>query len=159
MTVILELEVIKCRKWIKEVKNTRGKKSVTVSARNSKKVFVLGTKEILIMVCVDLSRLRRGKMHNKAEKLDMFNKYCCSLFVRRRNDPLSAHVRRSCQGQPEAEQGREFPAGPWGGVPWTLLPGLPLGLLSALPSSCKVWIKWEYLPPAEDLVGAAVARS
>lgn len=26
MTVILELEVIKCRKWIKEVKNTRGKK-------------------------------------------------------------------------------------------------------------------------------------
>lgn len=101
MTVILELEVIKCRKWIKEVKNTRGKKSVTVSARNSKKVFVLGTKEILIMVCVDLSRLRRGKMHNKAEKLDMFNKYCCSLFVRRRNDPLSAHVHR-------AEQGRAF---------------------------------------------------
>lgn len=81
---------------------------MTVSARNSKKVFVLGTKEILIMVCVDLSRLRRGKMHNKAEKLDMFNKYCCSLFVRRRNDPLSAHVRRSCQGQPEAEQGRGF---------------------------------------------------
>lgn len=59
---------------------------MAVSARNSKKVFVLGTKEILIMVCVDLSRLRRGKMHNKAEKLDMFNKYCCSLFVRRRCD-------------------------------------------------------------------------
>lgn len=50
MTVILELEVIKCRKLIKEVKNTREKKSVTVSARNCKKVFVLGTKEILIMV-------------------------------------------------------------------------------------------------------------
>lgn len=83
---------------------------MTVSARNSKKVFVLGTKEVLIMVCVDLSQLRRGKMHNKAEKLDMFNKYCCSLFVRRRNDPLSAHVHRSCQGQsqPEAEQGRGF---------------------------------------------------
>lgn len=68
MTDILELEVIKCRKWIKEVKNTRRKKSVTVSARNSKKVFVLGTKEILIMVCIDLLQLRRGKMHNKAEK-------------------------------------------------------------------------------------------
>lgn len=72
---------------------------MTVSARNSKKVFVLGTKEILIMVCVDLSQLRRGKMHNKAEKLDMFNKYCCSLFVRKRYDTLTAHVQKSFQVQ------------------------------------------------------------
>lgn len=27
MTVIVELEVIKCRKWIKEVKNTERKKN------------------------------------------------------------------------------------------------------------------------------------
>lgn len=99
MTVILELEVIKCRKLIKEVKNTREKKCVTVSARNCKKVFVLGTKEILIMVCVDLSRLRRGKMHNKAEKLDMFHKYCCSLLTRRRGDTRRAHVQSSFQVQ------------------------------------------------------------
>lgn len=72
---------------------------MTVSAMNSKKVFVLGTKEILIMVCVDLSRLRRGKMHNKAEKLDMFNKYCCSLFVRQRYDTLTAHAQKSFQVQ------------------------------------------------------------
>lgn len=67
-------------------------------------------------------------MHNKAEKLDMFNKYCCSLFVRRRNDPLSAHVHRSCQGQPQAgaEQGRglqlllgvTFPGTPASSAPW-----------------------------------------
>lgn len=82
---------------------------MTVSARNSKKVFVLGTKEILIMVCVDLSRLRRGKMHNKAEKLDMFNKYCCSLFVRRRNDPLSARVLRSCRQGVQLVPGVMFP--------------------------------------------------
>lgn len=67
---------------------------MTVTAKNSKKVFILGTKEILIMVCVDLSRLRRGKTHNKAEKLDMFNKYCCSLFVKKRCDVFIVHVQK-----------------------------------------------------------------
>lgn len=46
------------------------------------------------MVFVDLSRLRRGKTHNKAEKLDMFNKYCCSLFVKKRCDVFIVHVQK-----------------------------------------------------------------
>lgn len=87
------------------------------------------------MVCIDLLQLRRGKMHNKAENLDMFNKYCCSLFVRRRNDPLSAHVHRSCQGW----AGQGFPADPWGDVPWALLLALPFGF-SVFPDLDKVRI-------------------
>jgi len=39
MTVILELEVIKCRKLIKEVKKHKGKKSATVTAKNRKKIY------------------------------------------------------------------------------------------------------------------------